>query len=67
MLHSFQSRDYDRKLISSESRHGVRLAQRPGDGRPDLSQKEITDVMSEAVVDLLEAIEIDEQNGNRKI
>ena len=59
--------DEDGELIASEPRDLVASAQRTAKPRADLPQERIARRMTERVVDLLEAVEIEEQDGDAGI
>ncbi len=50
-----------RELVAAEARHQVLAAERLAQPRPDLLEHEVAVVMAECVVDLLEAVEVDQQ------
>ena len=52
------------KLIAAGAGDGVEAADAAGEKRADLLQKHIAGVVSECVVDLLEVIEIDDEDGS---
>ena len=58
-----QLREDDAELIAPEPRHQVVVAEHAGQSRTDLLQEQITEVMPERVVDLLEVVEVDQHHG----
>ena len=56
-----ESRKDDTELVPAQPCHGVLGPQSPRDARPELAQELIARLVSERVVDLLEAIEIEKQ------
>jgi hypothetical protein len=58
------SRDEHHELVSAQARDDSRVAQRALQPAGELTQDIVTDVMSERVVDLLEAIDVDEQQSD---
>lgn len=54
--------DQDRELVTAEPRHGVVGAQGPADARADFLEQFVADQMTDAVVDDLEAVEVEEQH-----
>ena len=60
---AFEIGEEDQELVAALSRNHVHLADRAAQTRPDRLQQLITGCMPEAVVDELEVVEIDEQNG----
>ena len=52
-----------RELVAAESSDHAAFGKDALDTRPDLAQQRITGLMTERVVDLLEAIEVDQQHG----
>ncbi len=55
--------DDHHELVAAEAPDGVVVAQHRLQPRADLSQDLVAGVMAEAVVDLLEAVDVDEQRG----
>src|SRR5205823_241796 len=53
----------DSELVASEARHGVARAQCAPQSPPDLPQQEVSARMAQCVVDLLEAIEVEQHDG----
>ena len=53
--------EHDRELVAAEPRERVVLAQQRPQPRADLAQHLVARVMAERVVELLEAVEVDEQ------
>ena len=53
------------ELVAAEARDGVARARDLLEARGDLQQQLIADVVAEVVVDLLEAVEVDEQQRER--
>ena len=53
--------EHDRELVTAEARQRVALAQRHLQPRPDLAQHLVAGVVAERVVELLEAVEVDQQ------
>ena len=60
-----RARQQHRELVAAQPRHGVDLAQRPLQPRTDLGQQQVADVMAERVVDVLEAVEVEQQHRHR--
>ena len=56
-------REQDPELVAAEAGHGVGLAQHAVQARAHLPQEEIARVMAEGVVDLLEPVEVDQEEG----
>ena len=56
-------REQDPELVAAEAGHGVGLAQHTVQAGADLPQEEIARVMAEGVVDLLEPVEVDQEEG----
>ena len=56
----------ERELVAAEPRHRIRLAQVGGDAPGDLADENVTGGVPERVVDLLEAIEVHHQKGERR-
>src|SRR5580704_16589243 len=56
-------REHEAELITTQTRHGGGGFGCRGEPRTELTQHVIADVMSEAVVDLFEAIKIDHEHG----
>jgi hypothetical protein len=56
----------DEELVAPEARDGVARAQRGPQTGGDLEQELVSGVVAEAVVDRLEAVEVEEQNGDRR-
>ena len=55
-----------RELVAAEARDGVGLAhQRGAGGAPTSLQHQVADVVAERVVDVLEAVEVHQQHGQR--
>ena len=52
----------DRELVAAEASDGIGGAQRPLQARPDFGQQLIANLMAERVVDVLEAVEIEQQH-----
>ena len=61
--HARHSLQQDAELVATQSRHGVRRAETALDPAADLDQELVPHRVAEAVVDHLEAIEIQEQDG----
>jgi len=59
--------EQERELVSAESGHGVACAHNVVESTCDLLQQLIARVVAEAVVYLLEAVEIDQQDGEQPI
>ena len=55
--------EHQAELVTTEPRDRPRGSHRRGETRAELAQDVIPDVMSEAVVDLLEAIKVDHEHG----
>src|SRR5918995_6687479 len=56
-------RQHERELVPAEPRERVVLAHRAAQPRPDLAQHLVARVMAQGVVELLEPVEVDEQQG----
>ena len=56
-------REQDPELVAAEAGHGVGLAQHAVQARAHLPQEEIARVMAQGVVDLLEPVEVDQEEG----
>jgi hypothetical protein len=54
----------DRELVAAEAGQRVLRAQHGLQAGPDLAQDLVAGVMAEGVVELLEAVEVDEQEGH---
>ena len=54
----------DQELVAAEPRHGVLLAHRVPDPLCHLAQEVVADGVTQGVVDLLEVIDIDEEDGD---
>ena len=59
-------RQQDGELVAAEPRDGVGLAQRRAEPRGDALQHAVAGMMSERVVDLLEAVQIEQQQRERR-
>jgi len=58
----------ERTMASSfQPRHQVHAPQRGPQARADLSQERVSGVVSERVVDVLEVVEVDQQQGQRRV
>ena len=57
----------DRELVAAEAGHEIRLADRPGDALGDADEEGVAGGVAEAVVDDLEVVEVDEQDGGRAL
>ncbi len=55
--------EQDRELVAAETGEHVRAAQLLGEPRPHLHQEPVPDVVPEAVVDLFELVQVQEQEG----
>ena len=60
-----RARQQHRELVAAQPRHGVDPAQRPLQPRTDLGQQQVAEVMPESVVDVLEAVEVEQQHRHR--
>ena len=58
--------EQEAELVAADSRHGVLTARARLKPLPELVQQRVARVVTECVVDLLEAIEIHQQNGVRR-
>ena len=56
-------READDELVAAQPRGGVLLAQAVGEALRDGGQQQVADRVAERVVDVLEAVEIEEQHG----
>ena len=56
--------EQDRELVAAEPGRGIGRAYARGDALRDLEQDAVADGVTEAVVDGLEVVEIDEQDGH---
>ena len=54
---------YDRELVTPEPCHRIRVARAVLQTPSDLTQQQIPDVVPERVVDVLEIVQIDQQQG----
>jgi hypothetical protein len=59
-------RQDDRELVAAETRHGVGLAQHAAHPRRHTRQHAVAGVMAERVVDLLEAVQVEDQQRQRR-
>jgi hypothetical protein len=59
--------DQHHELASAQAPDGVAVSQDRVQPRPDLAQYLVTGVVAETVVDLLEAVDVDEQRGHRYV
>ena len=57
-----RARQQDRELVAAQPGDGVGRAQRPLQARPDFGQQQIAELMAERVVDVLEAVEVEQQD-----
>jgi hypothetical protein len=57
--------DQHGELVPAEPGHGVDLPQRSLEPRPDLAQQLVAVVVPEGVVDVLEAVQVQQQQGRR--
>ena len=60
-------RQHDRELVAAQPGDGVDAAQQPAHARRDTLQHAIAGLMSERVVDLLEPVEIQQQQRERRV
>ena len=58
-------RQQDRELVAAEAGDGVAVADAVLQAPGELDQQQIADVVAERVVDLLEAVEIEQQQRQR--
>ena len=57
--------EQNRELVAAQPGNGVALAQRGAQARRDRLQHPVAGVVAERVVDVLEVVEVQEQNGER--
>ena len=57
----------DRELVAAEAGHEVALADRPGDPLGDRDEQRVAGRVAERVVDDLEVVEVDEQDGGDRL
>ena len=62
--HAGHRRQQDGELVTAEATDGVHVAQGRPEPRPHLAQQLVAVGVAEAVVDLLEAVEVDQQQGD---
>jgi hypothetical protein len=55
--------DDDQKFVATESANGVRFSHQSAQAPRHLAEDAIADLVAEGIVDVLEAIEVDEQDG----
>ena len=55
----------NRELVAAQTGSGVALAQGGGEARGDRLQYTVARVVTESVVDVLEIVEVEKQNGRR--
>ena len=55
--------EHDAELVAADPRHGVDLAHAGAEPHRDLLEQEIARGMAEGVVDVLEAVEVEKQQG----
>src|SRR5262245_12559033 len=55
----------DRELVPAKPRHGVRSTERVMEARTHPAQYFVTDVVAEGVVDVLEAIQVEQEDRQR--
>ena len=60
-------RQEDGELVAAEPRHGVGLAQRRAQPRRDALQDAVAGMVAERVVDLLEAVQVEQQQRERAV
>ena len=60
-------RQHDGELVAAQPRHGIDASQQPADARGDVLQHAIAGVMAQRIVDLLEAVEIQQQQRQRRV
>jgi hypothetical protein len=51
---------HDRELVAAQAGERVLVAQQPGHARTDLAQDLVAGMVAERVIELLEAVEVDE-------
>ena len=59
--------EQDRELVAADAGDGVRGAQRRGERAGDLDQQLVAHQVAEAVVDDLEAVEVEEEDGGQPL
>ena len=58
--------DDEGELVAAEARHGRLLRARPLEPLGDLEQEPVTDGVAQRVVDVLEAVEVEEDDGDAR-
>ena len=65
-LHVGVAGQENRELVASEARHGVDFSDRGDQPGADLGEQLVAELVSERVVDLLEAVQVDQQQAHSR-
>ena len=60
-------REQDCELVAAESRDGLDRLEGDPQPPPDLAEKPVADVVAERVVQLLETVEVDQEQGHARL